>query len=519
MKNAWRRLSSLLKNKQKFLLIALIFVGVMGLSFMINQARSLSLHFGDEEDHIAFAYYVTQDYQLHKDLQNNHQPTVYFASAALQETLDPPNIYMLIKRHRQMMYMYGFVWSLILLLRFKTVGLVFILFFEFLKYFLLGNVNLMETWAVYPAVYLLASLWELYIDKKLPTKKELFWLGICSFLVIFNLIALWPWLVIMWLLFLIKLKWKMFWPVVGVLLGMMVLFNFLYPYDFLDWFRENVRNNYFYAIPTLSPYKSNLDWLKMVFFPFLAFFTKGSLQANFISLFVTGWLAYLFYLIKNKDKQVYWFFILYLLLLLANNRVLDPGAYYYHGFHLLPWVGMMILVFVKSIESIIKKAPTLKPVILIGFGVWSLALFLNKNMLYFSLDTDVNHEYYVNYSTLEDMNFAIRALVNPGDRLAVTANEPILYWKSGAELPTRQIVYGGWEPSVPELNETYEKVFYGDDPPEIIYGGDEPELLSKKYQNIRRDNKTTELFVRNDKYELITKEQWQALESRGFESN
>jgi len=488
----------------------------MGLSFQVNQARSLSLHFGDEEDHIAFAYYVNRGYQLHKDLQNNHQPTVYFLSAVVQKLTHPQNIFMLIKRHRQAMFMYGLIWSAIMVWRFRWLGWWWVLIFEFLKYFLLGNVNLMETQAVYPAVYVLTSALQVWFKNKKIGRLEGIFLGVSYFLIIFNMIPLWPWLVIIGLGFLIKTRKNCWWQLLGLAGSMVILFNFLFTYDVGDWFRETVWNNFFYAIPDLSPYKSSWDWLKMVFFPFLSFFTKESLQAKFISLFITGWLTTTIFLFIKKDKKAWLMTGLYGLLMLANNRVLSPGAAFYHGFHLLPWMGMMILIFVFSLKYLFEKFPKVKKYLGPVFFIWLLALMLNKNMPYFWLNTDVEHEYYVNYSTLDDMNFAIKTLVNPGDRLAVTANEPILYWNSGAELATRQIVYGSWEPKIKELNDRYNQVFLGNNPPEIIYGGDEPVLLKEKYEVIWRNDKPTELFVRKDKYSTISDEQWQSLKTRGF---
>jgi len=508
----------LIKNKN-IVFSLIILTLILSLSFKVNQARSLSLHFVDEEDHISVAYYITQGYQLHENLQNNHQPPVYFASATLQKLLKPPNIFMLIKRHRQMMFAYGAIWSLLMVLRFRIVGLCFVFFFEFLKYFLFGNVNLMETWAVYPSVYLMGDLFEVWIKNRLPNVLESIFLGLCNFLIIFNMIPLWPWLVVVWLGYLVKAKKSLVVQAISVLGCMTILFNLLFPYSIVDWFRETVVNNFLYAIPQLSPYKSSLDWLRMVFFPFLAILTKSSLQAKFIVLFITGWLISFICLLKKKANKAWIFGVMYFLLLVANNRVLSPGDVYYHGFHLLPWMGMIIFIFVFSVSYLFTKKSETKKYLLPVFVMWSLLLMANKNMPYFQLKTDIEHEYYVNYSTLDDMNFAIKNLVNDGDRLAVTANEPILYWNTGAELATRQLVYGGWEPKVKELNDTYHRVFFGDDPPEIIYGGDEPELLTKKYTNILRHDKPTELFVRNDKYIVIRNDQWQALKSRGFGKN
>jgi len=471
---------------------------VMLVSFQISQSRSLSLHFVDEEDHIAFADYINQGYQLHRDIQNNHQPLAYFGSAIIQKLTHPENIFMLIRRHRQVVFFYGLLWSLLIVWRFKDLGVIFMVFFEFLKYWLLGNLWLMETLAVYPLVYLFGNWLQVWFEQYKIKRLESVFLGLCAFLIIFNLVPLWPWLAVIYLLWLIKTRKMILWQGLGLLIGIVILFSG--HYSPIDWFRESIYNNWVYAIPALSPYKGPLDWLKMIFFPILAFFTKNSLQAQFISLFFVGYLLAAFF----KRKLLF----LYPLLVLANNRVLSPGTVYYQGFHLLPWIALMIFTFGFSLKLIKFKFRLI-------FLVWGGVLFLNKSMPYF-LKTDTANEYYINFSTIEDMNFAIKNISNSNDRLAVLDNQPLIYWQTKTKPATRQLVYYGWESSVKDLRENYQKVFFGDNPPEIVYGGKEVKLMAEKYIALQRENKPTLLFVRKDRYEEITPEQWAALETRRF---
>ena len=127
-KNARSRLKSALSYEQKNILILLLFSLVMLVSFRISQTRSLSMHFVDEEDHMTIAGLTNRGLKLYEDIQSNHQPIVYFSSAKLQQLLDPPNIFMLVRRHRQAMFAYGLIWSAIILWRFKAIGLIFIIF-------------------------------------------------------------------------------------------------------------------------------------------------------------------------------------------------------------------------------------------------------------------------------------------------------------------------------------------------------------------------------------------------------
>jgi len=474
---------------KRILLLAII----LGFSWQINQQRSLSMHFVDEDDHLAGAELINRGYKLHRQIQSNHQPLVYFASAAIQKLTGPDNIFMLVRRHRQTIFFYGAVWSLLLVWRFSWPGLIFVLFFEFLKYGLLGNLLLMESLAVYPAVYLLAVL----LTSKPPSHRELIFLGFYSFLIIFNLVPLYPWLLVILLTLAIRFKKQILWLIPGFLLPALILF---WHYSPIDWFRETIYNNWVYAAPALNRVKTAADWLKIIFFPFTAYFTANSLQAKFINLFFTGYLVASWF-----NRKLLW---LYPLLILANNRVLSPGAAYYEGFHLLPWLGLLIWVFVYSQKFLPKY-------LILGFSALSLVLLLNKAMPYFS-KTDVDYEYYVNYSTIDDYNFAVKNITAQGDRMAVTANQPLVYWQTDTVPATREFVYYAWQHEVPELKADYDQVMFGNNPPEIIYGNKDKDVLAAQYVNILKYGQPTELYLRRDKFDLITSSQLDKITSRGF---
>jgi len=480
---------------KKNILIWLIFIVIMIVSWRISQNRSLSLRFVDEEDHIAFGYYINRGYRLHEQLQNNHQPLVYFASAAIQKIAEPENIFMLVRRHRQAMYFYGFLWSWLIIWRFRKTGLIFVLFFEFLKYYLFGNLLLLDSLAAYPAVYLFMTAISVWFNRLIPKKIELVWLGITTWLITFTLIPLWPWLGVVWLALAVKLRQKIIWPIVSFSILTAILFSYYSP---LAWYHETIYNNLKYAIPALNEIRTTADRLRLLFFPFLAYFDLTSLQAKFIALFFSGWL------IASLRHQRW--LLLYPILVLANTRVIEPAAVYYAGFHLLPWMGLLIGVFAFSYNRL-----KFKPV----FFLTGLALLLNPGMPYW-FKTNLNEEYYINYSNSEDFNFAVRAIAKADDRLAVIDNKPLLYWQSGMKPATRQLVYYAWEPNVPELKTDYKRIFYSDNPPEIIYGDKEAQLLQEKYLNLTQDGQSTLLYIRKDRATAITPEQWKTLATRRF---
>lgn len=465
-------------NKKILTWLGLVIVLIA--SFRLANQRSLSFHFVDEEDHIATADFMNQGLKLYKDLSVNHQPLVYLGSSALQKITKPNSIYLLIKTHRISMFVYGAIWSILLVWKFGLVGLIFSLFFEGLKLYGFGNLWLMESMAVYPAIYLFGGLIKGFLTKKWPEKIESFWLGWYSFLVIFNLVPLWPWLAIVWLVYLVKNKKVFLWQLLGMLIPTVLLFILISP---IDWFRETIFYNVKYAMPRLSVVNTLQDWLKIIFFPFLALVVKGSYQAKVI--------VYLFFsvVVSCLVNKKYWLLMLiYGLLMLANLRVPSPEEVYFAGFHLLPWMGILLIGSLLMIKQIKNK------VVLVILVVWGLGLFLNKNMPYF-WKTEPMEEYQINFSRFDGLNNQVKSLVNPGDKMAVLTSESLIYWQTGVKPATRQVVYYAWEHEVPRLKEEYESVFYGDSLPRFIYGANETKLVKDKYNQFWQNERPTELYI------------------------
>ncbi|MBU1085756.1 MAG: hypothetical protein ABIJ43_04090 [Candidatus Beckwithbacteria bacterium] len=475
-----------LKGKSiiSLLVIWLCLIIVLLGSFRLHNQRALSFHFVDEEDHIVTADFMNQGLSLYKDLSVNHQPLIYLGSQVLQKITKPNSIYLLIKSHRMAMFVYGSIWSIILVWKFGLIGLIFSLFFEGLKFYSFGNLWLMESMAVYPAVYLFGGLIEGFLNNKWPEKFESIFMGLCSFLVMFNLVPLWPWLTVIWLVYLFKNRKMFLWQLLGLFIPTVILFILISP---IDWFRETIFYNVKYAMPKLSVINTFQDWLKIIFFPFLALITKESYQAKIIICLFVG------LVISSLVKKKYWLLMLvYGLLILGNLRAPSPEEVFYGGFHLLPWIGMLLIGFLLIFKRVKNKW------IILGFSCWGVVLFFNQNMPYF-WKTDLISECYINYSRFDDLSFVIKTLTMPGDRMAVLTSESLIYWNTGVKPATRQVVYYSWEHDVPKLKSEYNEVFKGNNPPDFIYGFDESGLTNKEYLNVYQYSKPTELFIRKDK--------------------
>ena len=350
--------------------------------------------------------------------------------------------------------------------------------------------------------------------------------GFANFLIIFNALPLIPSLFLFDLIYLFKTK-KIKQFLLGFLLPTIILFLFISPFD---WFRETVFYNLKYAAPQISLIKNNLDYLRLLFFPFLAF-AKGdnSIFNQYLQLFclvlIVNLIFFLFFI--KRIREFFSFTFLFLIIIFLNNRVLAPGKMYYDGFHLLPWYAAFIFFNLLTIKYIFMKTKRwikwIPFFILFGGGTYLLA---QPSMPYF---TQVNKdwEHNVNFSSYAFTGMAIESIADEDDRLAVFPHESLLYWQSGLRPATRQIAYYEWEYDVPLLKKQLDEVFITN-PPEFIYWNAEQvgpasylpliePLLENDYWWVSKEEVPQKLFIKNEKIKEVSQNQWERWQGLGFD--
>lgn len=516
----------------------ILFIGLFLFSFFLTEKFSQSFHFVDEEDHIVLAHFMNKGYKLYDDLSSNHQPLVYFFSSFTQKFFKPDNLFLLIKRTREAVFLYSFSWSLVLFFVFGPVFLLFSLFFELTKFFLFGNLLLMESLAVYPLLFILGQTFRVVFYAFKPKKWQSLIFGLANFLVVFNLLPLIPSLIILNLIYFIKTK-ELKRALVGFIVPTFVLFLFISP---LDWFRETVFYNFKYVVPVLSSIKNKTDYFILFLFPIISFFkSEVSVLSSFIKFFSILLIGcFIIYFFNNKGKKIsqkknYLFYFLILVsVLLLNNRVLTVGKMYYEGFHLLPWYGALIFFDLLMVELIFKKIKGIgKFLSVLILGVSGICLLLNSNMPY-RQKIDKNREHNINYYPYYLMGIASKAIASPGDRLAVFPHESLIYWQSGLKPASRQIVYYDWSYGVPVIKKEMDQVFIKD-PPEFLYynfpqvGPSRYSPLMEKamaenYSQVMRFQEEEgkmikveqNLYIKKEKVKEISQNQWLEWEKLGF---
>ncbi len=495
-------------KKAFFLAIFLLFTIT---SWRASQSHIFNFHFVDEDENIIAGYYMTKGEKLYSDIFSHKQPLPAVISMAEQKIQHPNSLYLLIKRHREFVYFSSVIWSVILILTFGSVGLIFSLSIEIVKQFLLGNLFLSESLVLFPLILLIGLLLKVIKKKTLCSNLDLFLISLSSILIIFLQFTLLPivGVALATTLILVKKKRHFFFLTIFLGLTFLVVIGFFVDYQA---YLVNTKNavssiyltgdsvggpgkmilNSFLRPVEIMRLKGTSDWLV---------FQKGLAIVYIFSLF------FLFITKKESRKTLFAGFVF---LGLANLRITDPEATFYGGFHGLPWLGLFLWLtiwqlFVLPDGNIGKKMiwKKLAPYVLFliyAVAFWRLGSFLVND---YYRKTNRETDWYVNFSRLYDFGQTIKILSESGDKLMVLPAEQLIYWQSGLMHASRFLyVYLFINPQYKkELYEYWEK-----SPPEFLYDEQNMDLFKKwqyDYIRVKREDNETPLFIRKDKLQEL----------------
>lgn len=518
-------LAKLWEKKSLFFISILIFILYIGLLFIVTENYSQSLEFSDENAHLVAGYFMNKGYTLYRDIAMNHQPLIYFFSSLVQKVFAMNSLFLFIKRHREFVYLYAVIWNTLLFFSFGWTSLVFMFIFSAVQFFLLGNLFLGETFAVYPFLYMTGTLIQkLILDKKVTILQTIIF-SISSFIIAFSLIPLWGSVALMnaTLLYLHRNNKKLIVAqLVPVILFTITLFIFV---PLRDYFLETIYYNYHYLYPVLKKPIGLKENLSALFLPLSSIsLNPNTLQLTTIVLTVVyGFNIYVSYRLKKLPQ----FLLLTIFIILANTRVSSLYEEYYQAFHVLPWFGAYTLLqsfYFQTMRTFhLKKKYLYVPhVLVIGLLFW----------LYFFGDTpftvkkNTANENYIGYSYDNTMGLGIKAIKREGDRAAVFPHEPLINWVSQTELPTRLLEHYDWSYKINRNYEEFKKVF-AENPPEfvVINGGINRKLsfqtyllnvLKKNYIQVKHTGKPSGLYILKSKLPEITEDQWKEFEYLQF---
>ena len=469
----------------------------------------------DDCFNIVAGYFITNGKNLYSEIFFNHQPLMAYFSSFLQAKFHPINIYELILTHRQSIMAFSFIMNMFMTFRFGSLMLVFVLLYEFSKFYIFGDRFLAEGVVVYPLVYMIGLVWQKY------TTKKIYWYDyvLSSIFTWFVIFMREPYILISFVLFLLIFLGKPFSHIkklsFGLFILLVVLFLAIMPLP--DYFFNVVTVNS--QILSSEIGENNilgLGALKLFSYPIIIFFGG---EWNIFRYFLVGldlvFLISFLFLLKSKEKR--WILLIsFLILGLANVRIVPPGKIFYAAFHMIVWYGLFIATVIFYLKEVFiykkKLAIHLLTVLAILFIyiIGSPESFIREKI-------DPHYEFITNYGKELQVGEVVRLLSKPTDTLYLDGADDLIYWQAKRLSPYKYSWYTSKMLWFPPYRQARIDMFKKN-PPDFYYRFCSKKIVSdyflpkayeNDYQNIYSLGKPTCLYVKKSRLETIEKEKWQ----------
>lgn len=492
------------KNKKKIgLILAWI---IIALSFMeIQQRWWLRPNFVDEQDNFVLGNSVLEGEKLYQNIFSYHQPASYLVSALVQNTLKTNNILMLIKYHRFFVFGWSMGWWLLMILCFG--GWIFgpMIILETVKIIYLGNLFLAESLVLLPIIFV--GLW--LIDNKNNNYGSAFLLGIITAFCGLTLAPLWPVLILVIVTFWWRWKDK---RIVAMIIGALFLIGLIASkVDILGYFENAIyiNKNYYLSIASKIPLSKTLIFSFLT--PFLYIINQNKMMEILIIKIMVGifLIAELIYGKKNWKGALQ----IYLILALLNLRNFELERTHYGGFHLMIWIGWLILISFWLIRKINTKHLRL----LILFPAIVLLMIINKQI---REKNGLIDDFEIYYSRIFNMSQAIKVSATENDRLLSMPDEVLGYWKTGVKVAGKYLFFYKWMETVPGMRQEQINSF-SSLPEYLILKSSEGlpvEQYLTKYQRFSYRGEKMEFYIEKNKWKKMEEKVKEKVVYYGFEA-
>jgi len=518
----------IIKSLQRVFLYFLpfiIFIPFMAFFYRAYMKKISAFGCFDDCFNIVAGYFINQGRTLYSDIFFNHQMLMAYLSTFIQNTFDPINIYELILDHRRFLFVFSFFMDLLIIFRFRFVGLGFVLLYEATKFYIFGDRFLAESFVVYPFVYLLGMVW-FKINEKPLMSFEYILAGVFTWFTIFMREPYIPLALLLYVLFL--------WGKKHVTLKAISIFVFL-SLSAITFMTVSIPD-YFFNIFTVNQQtilsaeirSTNLfgtGFFKIFGYPIFLlldgkwnFFREILVVLSFVFLFLVGFLLVRLRQFKNVV-------VLVGVLGLANIRVVDVGEIFYAAFHMVVWYGMFIMVIFLLIHDfgqvqVFKKIFFLVAIVLVCVIFYSI--FSKKAFVW--EDIDQHSEFITNYGNYLSYGETIKILSNDNQTLFVDGFDELIHWQANRPSPYKYSWYTSFMPYISKYREE-RTIMLERNPPDFYYGSCPKEVISSRLlpQNVKKDyarlfshGKPSCLHVKKKIIDKISKEQWKKAEEFGF---
>lgn len=511
------------KNFFPSLLKILLSIFYLLLWFLIIKAsihRIGSFAFFDEYSTFVTGYFMLKGRSLFDQIFLNHQLLLSYLSYFLQLFLRPESFYVLVIQHRMSVIAVSFIFSVLLVMRFRFVGMGFSMFFELTKFYLFGSLFLAESLIVYPLAYLMGLI-ILSSSKKLKLKNyDLLLAAFITWFVFFIREPYAPLVLSQFAILLYQINRRRIQIVSASILVLLTTLS-LSTVPLKEYFFQLVSLNAG-TVGGSEIEKNNIlgvGFLKIFFYPIYIFISG---EQNFFRIILillsVVFLILLSWLIYSK-KQYKLSLYIFILLGLANIRFVEPGQIYYVAFHMLPWMSLFVmsifsLLYLFILSTSLKK--TIPALIILGvvllIGIFHPDSFILQRV---NKESEFNDNY-IRYSINGQV---IKNLSSSGDKLFVDLSDSLVHYYSGLDSSYK---YAFFYPVMAGEKLYLEErlLMFTRTPPEFYYYNCYekkpsslalPSTVLSKYLELRKSRVETCLYIRKDVWQKLPKEKIESL--------
>lgn len=506
------------RNRILLVFLLIIFYAVL---FRPFERNIFNVQFVDEDDNFVTGTWILKGKKIYKDFFMQHQPIPTIISAVIQK-IDPVNsIFLVVKRHREFVFIFSLLSFVLLTFRFGMVGFITAILYELSKFTLLGNLFLAESLVVPAVLYCIGSITSALTGHKHFSLFDLIIISFSLVYITFSLLPIFPFVIVSLIVLFTMLNGKLrlrFLSILGFIIFVIIILlsRFI---SFEPYLEDTISINMFEFAPYEIKDHFIIAFFKIILFPFIVLSYPHKdfyLLLQIISVIFVFSLIVL--LIKRKFKISLITYFLFISLMLR------PWSYdtLYSGFHFIPafaaiiWLSLFVMDHAKTVLKTSYQKIIVPVMVLIL--VWSFVRYGLKEL---NTRTNQYDSWYSHYSPYFDYGETVRLLSLPQDTLMINPDASLIYWQSGL-LPNSQFffIYSFMYKSKKMNNlliNGFSKNF-----PVFIYTEQELEKdplfsrFSGDYTRVYQNKKSSRLYIRNENIKKISEEAWKSVARYGF---
>src|SRR3989344_1885928 len=144
-----RNVYSFLRFKSYLFTLLFVYILIFFLTHFVLYRKIGAFGCFDDCPNIMAGWFLLKGRVLYEQIFYNHQPLIVYFSELIQWITSPKSLYQLVLFHRLFLYLFSFCFGILLVIRFRLKGFLFLLLYETTKYYFFGDRFLAEAFIVY----------------------------------------------------------------------------------------------------------------------------------------------------------------------------------------------------------------------------------------------------------------------------------------------------------------------------------------------------------------------------------